>query len=388
MEIDMGNKAVQPKPVVPEPKPAGTPQPLAQPPLLTMDQIKELIARGQLVLPVTQPSLPAQPAQPAEVAQPAIPEVPAPAQIPELPPQPAQLAVPKQPKEQPESKAEVPQPAQPEVAQPKESKQPLAPEVPAQPPQPGAPQQSELPKEPVVQKPQPLQPTDAELQAMGWGARPQPSPARVADGNVETQVKDSEVLKGDEDKKLESAPAGLNSQKLQQFNQTPKVPAAVKVVTVQQAPNAQTKEQQQYSRRAAANLIGRLHKNPGRLEGLPDLKKLVFDGARKSELISLLCEQEGNLEQVNGKLQVMEEAGRVNIARKTAVRYTKKQMCDIYGDDAARVMKHKEDMGMVEEDENNSGGQVYLVAKKEDEEEDFQRSCSLFSSDGVWEEKL
>ena len=126
-----------------------------------------------------------------------------------------------------------------------------------------------------------------------------------------------------------------------------------------------------------------MRKKPARLEGLPDLKKLVFDGSRKSELISLLCDEGGNLEGVQGKLQIQEEAGRTNVARKTAVRYTKKQMNDIYVDDAALVMKHKEDTGVIEEDENNPGGHVYLVAKKEDEEEDFHRHCNLILPEGL-----
>ena len=49
-------------------------------------------------------------------------------------------------------------------------------------------------------------------------------------------------------------------------------------------------------------------------------------------------------------------------------------MQDAYGEDADKVMKHKESMGMVEEDENCPDGIVYLVAEREDEEDNFSRS--------------
>ena len=189
---------------------------------------------------------------------------------------------------------------------------------------------------------------------MGWkvdkSCRPQASP-QTSPMASPPQVEARDLQRGrsqvfsenDGAKPPQSAPAGLQSRKVQQFNQVP-------------TPAEKPKDQQEYSRRAAANLISRLQNNPARLEGLPDLKKLVFDGSRKSELISMLCDKGGNLEQVNAKLVVQEETGKMQINRKKALRCTKKQMNDMYGDDASGVMKHKEAIGMVEDDENNPGG--------------------------------
>ena len=146
-----------------------------------------------------QPNLKLRSLQP-EVAQPVAQQVPA-----------AQPGVALQPVAQ-----QVPA-AQPEVVQP------VAQQVPAQP---AAPKQVEAKSQLVC---------DAQLAAMGWKKPEAPAVPNQKDG-----------LKEDA-KKPEVAPAGLASQKLQHFNQTPKAPA-VKVVTVQQPPNAQTKEQQEYSR--------------------------------------------------------------------------------------------------------------------------------------------
>ena len=51
-------------------------------------------------------------------------------------------------------------------------------------------------------------------------------------------------------------------------------------------------------------------------------------------------------------------------------------MQDKYGDEAEKVMKHKEKNGMTEKDENDPDITVYLVAEKEDETEDFSRNRS------------
>ena len=129
-----------------------------------------------------------------------------------------------------------------------------------------------------------------------------------------------------------------------------------------------------YNRRAAANLINRLRANPSRLQGHPNLEKMVFDDAKKPELITLLTEQNGSLGGVSAVLVLQEEKGRVQMSRKQALRYTKKQMMDTYGEEADKVMKHKEDAGLVEKDENNPDGFVYLIANKVDENEDYLRS--------------
>ena len=142
------------------------------------------------------------------------------------------------------------------------------------------------------------------------------------------------------------------------------------------APTAQ-QAKEEYSRRAAANLIKRLKENPSRMEGMPSLRSMVMDDSKKSDLITILVEQQGNLQQVATYLQVQEENGRVQIARKRAIRKTKKQMLDLYGEETSKVMKHKEENGMIEKDENHPDGFVYLIAEKEDDVEDFNRTGNM-----------
>jgi hypothetical protein len=134
---------------------------------------------------------------------------------------------------------------------------------------------------------------------------------------------------------------------------------------------------EEYSRRAAANLIKRLKDNPGRVEGMPSLKNMLHDESKKSELISLIVDNQGNLANVQAFLQVQEEVGKVQIARKKALRYTKKQMQDAYGEDAEAVMKFKEEQGLIDDDENNPNGKVYLIAAREDETENYHRNSCL-----------
>lgn len=67
----------------------------------------------------------------------------------------------------------------------------------------------------------------------------------------------------------------------------------------------------------------------------------VFNEAKQSELINALMENSGGLERVQAYFQLQEEKGNVQFSRKKALRYTKKQMIDAYGDDAEKVMKHK-----------------------------------------------
>ncbi|CAK9045919.1 DUF4347 domain-containing protein [Durusdinium trenchii] len=415
------------QPVAPVPTPPQQPltpevlQPLPVPVhQLTPEIIQELIQSGKIVIPmapvapvpatavVAQPAQTVQPSERPEQTreQPSKPEVPAQHVVPQPQPVPPQqpLEVPAQPAATPAPpvryvEGELPTmhelngvptpaltqaPAQPTVApeQPLEVPQPVPPQQPLEiPAQPVAPEQPlEEPFQPTLAPPPAQKPQigDAELAAMGWkvdkSCRPQaspqtspkPSPQEAADAYL--QRLKSKVFDAENDGAKTkshappSAPAGSQMHKAQQN---------------QEAFQTAKEQQQEYSRRAAANLISRLQKNPGRMERFPDLKKLVFSETRKSELISTLCDQNGDLEQVNLKLMVQEEKGQAQIARKKAVRYTKKQMNDMYGDDAATVMKHKEATGMVEDDENNPGGFVYLVSQKEDEQENYNRSSSL-----------
>lgn len=112
-------------------------------------------------------------------------------------------------------------------------------------------------------------------------------------------------------------------------------------------------KQPAYTRKAAANLIQRLKESPARLAGLPSsLKDMVNDESKKSELITVLCESSGDLAEAGAMLEAYEESCRIEANRKLAVRWTKKQMHDKYGDDAEKVMAHKHQEGMVEKDEN------------------------------------
>eukprot|EP00913_Durusdinium_trenchii_P000143 g129.t1 len=78
---------------------------------------------------------------------------------------------------------------------------------------------------------------------------------------------------------------------------------------------------------------------------------MVFDDAKKPELITLLTEQNGSLGGVSAVLVLQEEKGRVQMSRKQALRYTKKQMMDTYGEEADKVMKHKEDAGSAQDED-------------------------------------
>ena len=153
--------------------------------------------------------------------------------------------------------------------------------------------------------------------------------------------------------------------------------AANAMIKNQKLQEEQKKQDNEYTRRAAANLIKRLKDNPNRIEGMPALKDLVFNEAKKGDLISLMVENGGDLNKVQMHLQMMEESGTINVGRKKALRYTKKQMQDMYGEDAEKVMKHKESTGMTEEDENMPDVKLYLVAQREDEVEDFTRNSIL-----------
>ena len=132
----------------------------------------------------------------------------------------------------------------------------------------------------------------------------------------------------------------------------------------------------QYGRRAAANLISRLANNPARLEGMPELAKMVNDPAKKSELITMICDSNGSLEEVGVQLRIVEENHRHEYHRKMAHRWTKKEMEDHYGSEAQKVMDFKRQHGMVEDDENCPGGELFLISKKEDMFED-QRSTGI-----------
>ena len=356
-----------------------------------------------------QPSPPVVAVQPLQPAAPTANVAPEPAQpLAAQPAQPAAPVVPVQPLEPAAPTANVaPEPAQPLAVQPA---QPAAPVVPVQPLEPAAPTANVAePAQPLasVVKPLPVaqqsqeqnaqQPAataaakkeeeqaDKDLQAMGWltakSCRPQASPhgtsgaVHVADGSA-NQADALRRQKSQVFQPPQGAPPQISPK--QEFA-VPRPPAKLQPqLQIPQPLAAQSSKQQlmdaEYSRRAAANLLGRLKKNPSRLNGLPSLRKMVFEEDKKNDLISMLCENGGCLEQVQVHLQQQEERGRVFSAKKKALRWTKKQMEDAYGPDADKVMKYKESVGMTEEDENCPDGLVYLIAQREDEEDDYTRS--------------
>ena len=225
---------------------------------------------------------------------------------------------------------------------------------------------------------------DGELAAMGWNVPkscrptgspqvPQPAGPSLDGSNAEVQGATAPLLRQKSQVFAPQAAAVVQPKpKIQQFG-TPVNPAPQpggKGLPAQQNQKADA----EYSRRAAANLIKRLKENPNRVAGMPSLQKMLFEDGQKSELISMLCESGGNLEQVQSVLQLQEERGKLTSSKKKALRFTRKQMQDAYGDDAEKVMKYKEQMGMVEDDENNPDGFVYLISTKENEEEDYTRS--------------
>ena len=392
--------------------------PVTQPSLMPSQPVQSLVV-PQPAVPVVQPvqplpapavpmanqmvTQPEQPPQPA-VVQPLqplpVPAVPMANQMvtqPEQPPQPAvvqpvqPLPVPAVPManqmvNQPEQPPQPAAPVQTLANVAPERAQPRAPAVAAQP---AVPQQSQQQKtqqpEVAAAEAKEREQADKDLQAMGWltgkSCRPQASPhGTSAAEHVDGSADNANMLRRQKSQVFQ-LPPDLHSQTgpNQALPARPQPAAVVKLEPVvrQPLPVQSSKPQPmdaEYSRRAAANLLARLKKNPSRLDGLPSLRKMVFEEEKKNDLISMLCENGGNLEQVQVNLQQQEEVGRVFSAKKKALRFTKKQMEDSYGQDADKVMKFKESIGMIEEDENNPDGIVYLIAQREDEEDNYNRS--------------
>ena len=313
------------------------------------------------VTPVTQPSpMPSQPVQSLVVPQPAVPVVqpvqplPVPAvpmanqmvTQPEQPPQPAvvqplqPLPVPAVPManqmvNQPEQPPQPAAPVQTLANVAPERAQPRAPAVAAQP---AVPQQSQQQKtqqpEVAAAEAKEREQADKDLQAMGWltgkSCRPQASPhGTSAAEHVDGSADNANMLRRQKSQVFQ-LPPDLHSQTgpNQALPARPQPAAVVKLEPVvrQPLPVQSSKPQPmdaEYSRRAAANLLARLKKNPSRLDGLPSLRKMAFEEEKKNDLISMLCENGGNLEQVQVNLQQQEEVGRVFSAKKKALRFTR-----------------------------------------------------------------
>ena len=253
----------------------------------------------------------------------------------------------------------------PSVSATPQQQQETTPSVPETPEQ----QQETTPSVPATPQQQPNQQSDittTDLQAMGWQL---PDSCRPQTPQTVTTETPQPVTTGTESKELPpTAPATPAVKQEANENTTPAVTK----------PAPESKESGgEMSRRAAANLVVRLKSNPSRLEGLGSLKKMVFDEKQKSQLITLLQQHNGSLPAVQTALVISEESGKMETSRKQALRFTKKQMQDMYGDEADKVMRGKELGGMTEEDENNPGSIVYLVAQKIDEDERYKRSSSF-----------
>lgn len=74
----------------------------------------------------------------------------------------------------------------------------------------------------------------------------------------------------------------------------------------------------------------------------------------------------------------------MNFTKKTALRWTKKEMEDHYGADAEKVMNFKRQQGLIEDDENCPGTEVFLMSKKEDEVENGFRGGDLAFHISTW----
>lgn len=394
-----------------EPHRPGVPmQPVVPPVELAQPSQPPVLVPAQPVVPM-QPSLPAQPVAPPVLkpAEPAVPKQPSQPVVPPQPVLPKQTMLPQQ-----TSQPVVPkQPTQPVGAPPVVSPVMQPAVAPPQHAAPGAMVSGHVDAAlvhmpPPAEAEKPKSEIEIELAAMGWNAvkscRPQASPQGTLPTNgsekfVDALVrKKSQVFPAQDEPCVPAASVGAAALQpvpaasvgaVQPVQPAPPVGAAapagqlamVAPAKIQQFPAPQVAGRVQtaqpdgeYTRRAAANLIQRLKKNPGRLTNMPSLHQMVFDEEKKNELITMICENGGKLEQVQCHLQQMEERGRVFSARKKALRWTKKQMQDAYGEDADKVMKHKESLGMVEDDENCPDGIVYLVAQREDEEDNFSRS--------------
>ena len=298
---------------------------------------------------VTQPEQPPQPAvvQPRQpLPVPAVPMANQMVNQPEQPPQPAvvqpvqPLPVPAVPManqmvNQPEQPPQPAAPVQTLANVAPERAQPRAPAVAAQP---AVPQQSQQQKtqqpEVAAAEAKEREQADKDLQAMGWltgkSCRPQASPhGTSAAEHVDGSADNANMLRRQKSQVFQ-LPPDLHSQTgpNQALPARPQPAAVVKLEPVVRQPlPVQSSEPQpmdaEYSRRAAANLLARLKKNPSRLDGLPSLRKMVFEEEKKNDLISMLCENGGNLEQVQVNLQQQEEVGRVFSAKKKALRFTR-----------------------------------------------------------------
>ena len=111
-----------------------------------------------------------------------------------------------------------------------------------------------------------------------------------------------------------------------------------------------------YSRRSGANLLKRLLDNPNRLNKLPiDLQTMMKDPSKKSDVISLLCDHRGNLEQVNLMFQMRSKQATKNKQQATMTPLTELEVKQKYGEQAERVMQQKRTQGLVVEDPNLQG---------------------------------
>ncbi|CAE7307619.1 unnamed protein product [Symbiodinium sp. CCMP2592] len=136
-----------------------------------------------------------------------------------------------------------------------------------------------------------------------------------------------------------------------------------------------------YTRRAAANLLKRLSNNPARLLSLPPaLTAAVQDDNQKSALIDALVQSAGSLEAVAAHYHIgsVQEKARKERAKLTPL--TAIQLEKMYGSDAPRVMREKEEQSLVQDDPNLTGAKLYLhsLSTREVETNSLDRATAAF----------
>lgn len=128
-----------------------------------------------------------------------------------------------------------------------------------------------------------------------------------------------------------------------------------------------TPDKQLYSRRAAANLLGRIKKNSARMASLdPELRRRVLSGEEgvKSELISALCEIGGDIDALSATFQMETVVSSSSSSNNTTEPMTEKELVQSYGEEGAqKIIAHKRSIGMEQDDPNCPGFKVYLMHK-------------------------
>ena len=217
---------------------------------------------------------------------------------------------------------------------------------------------------------------DSKLREMGWGQ--QPTTQSSATTNPTSQEADNESKTAEQGKTAEPAEppvvnamampatpsknthnfAFLSAANLAKHTATPgSVAAAAHPVACGGGPSKMT-------RRAAYNALDRLRKNPHRMEKVdPKLReKLLASGDTNvpPDLVTDLMNS-GSLEAFCGSFEITSSVDTYSKECTKLQPMTELQIKQIYGDDAASVMKHKESQGYTEQDPNCPGKLLYYM---------------------------